>query len=163
MNHPKPYTARDLVSLLSRGLLGERNRHPAHAPRRRLDVPSALPLSLGCDAVGLPRHLGPRILEALPSVGCVFDDGERWWWVVPSGSHQGVTWPAESRYAPGGYVPAPRQPPTGVRPGGPRLIHWPDDTMPYTHPILLYIAVCRATGSSPTWSDDWLGQQVQAR
>ncbi|MFG2191930.1 hypothetical protein [Streptomyces sp. NPDC048639] len=164
MNQPKPYTARDLVSLLSRGLLGDRRTRPAPTPRRRLDVPSSLPLSLGCDAVGVSRHLGPRILEALPRTGCVFDDGERWWWVVPSGSHQGVTWPPEARYAVGGYVSAPRrQQQAGGRPGAPRLIHWPDDTMPYTHPILLYVAVCRATGSSPTWSDDWLSRQVHAR
>ncbi|MEV6315683.1 hypothetical protein [Streptomyces sp. NPDC051776] len=163
MNHPRPNTARDLVSRLSRGLLGERSRRPAPVPLRRLDVPSALPLSLGCDALGVSRHIGPRILEALPRVGCIFDDGEHWWWVVPSGSHQGVAWPPEARYAVGGYVPEPRQQRAGGRPGAPRLIHWPVDTMPYTHPILLYMAVCRATGSSPTWSEDWLGQQVHAR
>jgi hypothetical protein len=34
----------------------------------------------------------------------------------------------------------------------PDLIHRPDGTIPYTPPIPLYLALCRVTGTTPTWS-----------
>ncbi|MGP3950786.1 hypothetical protein [Streptomyces sp. 7N604] len=167
----------DLVTRLS-GLLGQRRQRVEPARRRRLEIPPALPTALGCDAVGVDRHHGPWIMDALPRVGCVFADSERWWWVVPSKSQYGVTWPPMARYSVGAYVAAPLREEREGRVGGagragragavprpavPRLIHWPDDTVPYTHPILLYIAVCRAAGVPPNWSHDRLGRGVPAR
>jgi hypothetical protein len=34
----------------------------------------------------------------------------------------------------------------------PGLIHRPDGTVPYTPPIPLYLALCRLTNTTPTWS-----------
>ncbi|GGZ26523.1 hypothetical protein [Streptomyces poonensis] len=134
-----------------------------------LALPAELPAQLGYDAVGTPREHGERILRCLPRVGCVFADDERWWWIVPSGSHIGVIWPAGVHYAVGARVdaagtdttcplepswtrtrPSPR--PGGPRPDGPRLIHRPDDGSPYTPPIPLYFLTCRLTGNPPLWS-----------
>jgi hypothetical protein len=104
-----------------------------------------LPTALGCDAVGLPAHHGQRVIDALPRVGCVLADALRWWWIVPSGSDTDVDWPPLARYSVGTSVPEPFC-------EGPRTVHWPDDAVPYTHPILLYIAVCRVAGVQPVWS-----------
>ncbi len=37
-------------------------------------------------------------------------------------------------------------------PRTPGLIHKPDGKLPYTPPIPLYLAVCRVTGTTPSWS-----------
>lgn len=81
-------------------------------------------------------------MSHLPRTGCVFDDGERWWWIVPSGSDLDLDWPAQAAYARGACVPAVR----------PRLIHQPDSRTPYTPPIPLYLMVCQVTGVTPSWA-----------
>lgn len=117
------------------------------APRReRLRLPTDTPAPLGYDAVGVAAGLGPRIARALPRMGCVFGDAQRWWWVVPVQSDRGLTWPAAVDYAVGGAVPVPRN-----AHAGPRLAHHPEDGVPYTHPIVLYIALCTTLGIRPDW------------
>ncbi|WP_329310917.1 hypothetical protein [Streptomyces sp. NBC_01262] len=110
--------------------------------RRRLVLPPDLPAALGCDAVGIPAEHGQRIIEALPRIGCVFADERRWWWIVPSGSHLGVTWPGFTQYAVGARLATP--------PGqDPRLIHRPHDS-PYTSPLPLYFVTCHlGAGTGP--------------
>jgi hypothetical protein len=94
-------------------------------------------------------------MKCLPRVGCVFADEERWWWIVPSGSQIGVSWPLGTNYAIGARVAADpswtRTRPT-PRPGGPQLIHGPDGNSPYTPPIPLYFLTCRLAGIHPHWS-----------
>jgi hypothetical protein len=109
---------------------------------------------LGCDAVGTPREYGQRIMDSLPRVGCVFADDQRWWWIVPSGSHLGVSWPPSTRYVVGAQPADPswtrtRPPSPSARP---RLIHSPEGDSPYTPPIPLYVVACRLAGSVPSWS-----------
>ncbi|UIX35328.1 hypothetical protein [Streptomyces sp. GQFP] len=121
--------------------------NPQHLP--------ALPAErLGCDAVGTPREHGRRIMDSLPRVGCVFADDQRWWWIVPSGSHIGVTWPPSTRYVVGAQLADPSW--TRTRPASPsvrpRLIHSPEGDSPYTPPIPLYFLACRLAGSVPSWS-----------
>ncbi|MGW3649888.1 hypothetical protein [Streptomyces sp. NPDC000878] len=122
----------------------------AAANRQNLAATAAL----GCDAVGTPREHGQRIMDSLPRVGCVFADDQRWWWIVPSGSHVGVTWPPSTRYAIGAQLADPSW--TRTRPASPsvrpRLIHSPEDGSPYTPPIPLYFLACRLAGSVPSWS-----------
>nr|WP_168533307.1 hypothetical protein [Streptomyces sp. RPA4-2]QIY67194.1 hypothetical protein HEP85_04215 [Streptomyces sp. RPA4-2] len=117
-------------------------------------IPAELSPSLGCDAVGTSREHGERIMDCLPRVGCVFADDERWWWIVPSGSHLGVTWPSSTRYVIGARLADPSW--TRVlrraRSGRPRLIHRPEGESPYTPPIPLYFLTCRLAGSAPRWS-----------
>ncbi|MFI9586227.1 hypothetical protein ACIHCQ_31305 [Streptomyces sp. NPDC052236] len=108
-----------------------------------LDLPSALPASLGCDAVGVPARYGFRLLGRLPRNGCVFADDQWWWWIVPAGSDLELIWPLPAHYARGAYVPA----------RNPRLIRWPDDdSSPYTPPIPLYLMACQLTGTAPLWT-----------
>ncbi|MER6352686.1 hypothetical protein ABT186_12760 [Streptomyces sp. NPDC001634] len=142
-----------LPSLPSTGLL------PARPGR--LALPEELTAALGYDAVGTPREHGERIMNCLPRVGCVFADDLRWWWIVPSGSDIGVTWPTSTSYAVGAYVGAYGGPATdagfdpswsGPRPGPPLLIHRPDGDSPYTPPIPLYFLACCLAGSTPRWS-----------
>jgi hypothetical protein len=131
-------------------------------PPDRLPLPGELTASLGYDAVGTTREHGERIMKCLPRVGCVFADDLRWWWIVPAGSHIGVTWPPATSYAVEARVgpygdPAAhgcRRDPSwsGPRPGRPRLIHHPDGDSPYTPPIPLYFLACRLAGSTPHWS-----------
>ncbi|MFF1924430.1 hypothetical protein ACFVW8_28170 [Streptomyces sp. NPDC058221] len=127
-------------------LLGTRRSrepgHPGGLGRVQLPLPSALSASLGYDAVGIPARYGFRLMSHLPRTGCVFADGERWWWIVPSGSDLDLDWPAQAAYARGAYVPAAR----------PRLIHQPDSRTPYTPPIPLYLMVCQVTGMTPSWA-----------
>ncbi|MFE8987342.1 hypothetical protein ACFYMI_05855 [Streptomyces collinus] len=113
-------------------------------PALRLPVPDGMTAPLGCDAVAVPAHVGPLIMPRLPRVGCVYADGSHWWWLVPSDSDHALEWPAPARYVTGAVVPDLLEVPD--------LIHRPDGTLPYTPPIPLYLALCRATGTAPGWS-----------
>ncbi|MFD3662169.1 hypothetical protein ACFWVF_16445 [Streptomyces sp. NPDC058659] len=108
----------------------------------RLTVPAGLHTGLGCDAVGVPARFGFKILSRLPAKGCVYADTDWWWWLVPAGSDLDLTWPLPACYAPGAEVPD----------RGPRLVHHPDGTSPYTPPIPLYLLACQLTGIAPAWS-----------
>ncbi|MET9905832.1 hypothetical protein ABZZ74_03300 [Streptomyces sp. NPDC006476] len=121
----------------------ERGQHASGTPRR-LPVPDGMTAPLGCDAVAVPACFGPLVLPRLPRVGCVYADEAHWWWLVPSDSDYALEWPAPAQYAAGAVVPD--------APAVPGLIHKPDGTLPYTPPIPLYLAVCRVTGTTPTWS-----------
>ncbi|WP_253194519.1 hypothetical protein [Streptomyces sp. MP131-18] len=112
------------------------------------------PDGLAGDAVGVSEDHGRRIMTSLPRAGAVFAAGRRWWWVVPSESQVGLDWPPTARYWAGACLPGPAVRDSSamtVRPV-PQLIHWPEDAGPYTHPLLLYIAVCRLAGVSPVTS-----------
>ncbi|MCZ7456871.1 hypothetical protein [Streptomyces sp. WMMC940] len=124
-----------MAGLLSRGRDDPRGR-------LRLDVPPGLSATLGHDAVGLPARHGHRLLSRLPRTGCVYSDTDWMWWIVPAGSDQDLAWPLPAYYSPGAYVPAE----------GTRLIHWPEDSSPYTPPIPLYLMVCQITGVAPAWA-----------
>nr|WP_246620704.1 hypothetical protein [Streptomyces corallincola] len=116
-------------------------RHLLPGPGRRPPMPEGMTSPLGCDSVAVPDRLGPLVVPRLPRVGCVYADGSRWWWIVPSDSDIALPWPAPAHYATGAPVPATA-----------RLIHRPDGTVPYTPPIPLYLALCRVTGVAPDWS-----------
>ncbi|GHH73958.1 hypothetical protein GCM10018793_13950 [Streptomyces sulfonofaciens] len=121
-----------------------RRREPRPAPCARLAVPSGMTAPLGCDTVAVPAAYGRRVLDRLPRVGCVYGDGEHWWWIVPSDSDVALEWPAPARYTAGALVPDALRPPC--------LIHRPDGSVPYTPPIPLYLALCGITGTAPAWS-----------
>ncbi|MCL6667125.1 MULTISPECIES: hypothetical protein [Streptomyces] len=127
----------DTLVRLQRGL------HGSGRPRR-LPVPEGMTAPLGCDAVAVPARFGPLLMPRLPRVGCVYADEAHWWWLVPSDSDYALEWPAPALYAAGAVVPD--------APAVPGLIHKPDGTLPYTPPIPLYLALCRVTGTTPTWS-----------
>ena len=114
------------------------------AGARRLPLPVGMTAPLGCDAVAAPAEFGPLVLPRLPRVGCVYADEAHWWWLVPSDSDYALEWPAPAQYTAGAVVPD--------APAVPGLIHKPDGTLPYTPPIPLYLALCRVTGTTPTWS-----------
>ncbi|MES5822861.1 hypothetical protein [Streptomyces sp. RG80] len=116
----------------------------APAAPRRLPVPEGMTAPLGCDAVAIPARFGPLVMPRLPRVGCVYADETHWWWLVPSDSDYALEWPAPAQYATGAIVPD--------APVAPDLIHRPDGELPYTPPIPLYLALCRVTGTTPTWS-----------
>lgn len=124
------------------------------AARERVRVPSApsFPSGLGCDVVETSAADGERILAFLPTSGCVLTNGKRWSWIVPIGSDIGVTWPSLARY----LVDAAVLVPSGEqRPGPPAahsVVHPPDQAAPYTHPLLLYFAVCHLAGVQPAMS-----------
>ncbi|GHH02926.1 hypothetical protein [Streptomyces lanatus] len=119
-----------------------RRAMPTAAAPRRLPVPEGMTAPLGCDAVAVPARFGPLVLPRLPRVGCVYADEAHWWWIVPSDSDYALRWPESVRYLTGAVVL-----------DAPRLIHRPDGTVPYTPPIPLYLALCRVTGTTPTWTD----------
>ncbi|MDT0610768.1 hypothetical protein [Streptomyces lancefieldiae] len=121
----------------------QRGRRAPGTPRR-LPVPEGMTVPLGCDAVAVPARFGPLVMPRLPRVGCVYADDAHWWWIVPSDSDYALEWPAPARYATGAVVPD--------TPDLPCLIHRPDGTVPYTPPIPLYLALCRLTDTTPTWS-----------
>ncbi|MFJ3230406.1 hypothetical protein [Streptomyces sp. NPDC086787] len=104
-------------------------------------LPEGMTAPLGSDAVALPARLGARIVPWLPRVGCVYADETHWWWIVPADSDYALPWPSPAHYEPGARIPEAA-----------RLINRPDDTVPYTPPILLYLALCRVTGTTPDWS-----------
>ncbi|CAL9411985.1 hypothetical protein SUDANB96_01682 [Streptomyces sp. enrichment culture] len=117
-----------------------RDARPTPSPRP-LSVPAGMTAPLGCDAVVIPARLGPLLMPRLPRVGCVYADDDQWWWLVPSESDYALDWPSPAHYARG-----------AVAPDAPRLIHRPEGTLPYTPPIPLYLALCRLTGTAPSWS-----------
>lgn len=127
----------DSLVRLQRGLL------PRATPRR-LPVPDGMTTPLGCDAVAVPARFGPLVMPRLPRVGCIYADETHWWWMVPSDSDYALEWPAPARYTTGAVVPD--------TPSAPGLIHRPDGTVPYTPPIPLYLALCRLTDTTPSWS-----------
>ncbi|MET7901484.1 hypothetical protein [Streptomyces sp. NPDC005336] len=118
---------------------------------RRLQLPPALRAGREYDAVGVAERHGSRVMDLLPRAGCVLADAGRWWWIVPPQSDVGVTWPPLARYAVGAQVTGASEGRTGRAGEEPRLVHWPRDNEPYTHPLLLHIAVCAAAGISPAW------------
>ncbi|MFF7190896.1 hypothetical protein ACFZAR_38060 [Streptomyces sp. NPDC008222] len=122
----------------------ERARRTSGAMPRRLALPEDMTAPLGCDAVTVPASYGPLLLSRLPRVGCVYADRTDWWWIVPTDSDVALSWPAPARYAKEALVPEASD--------GPGLIHRPDDTVPYTPPIPLYLALCQVTGTAPAWS-----------
>lgn len=98
-----------------------RSREPADSPGRvQLPLPTTLSASLGYDAVGVPARHGFRLMSHLPRTGCVFADGERWWWIVPAGSDLDLDWPEQVAYARGRacprYAPGSSTNPTAARP-----------------------------------------------
>ncbi|GHD97661.1 hypothetical protein GCM10010339_00890 [Streptomyces alanosinicus] len=116
-------------------------RRPVPDTPRRLTLPDGMTASLGWDAVAVPDRLGPLVVPRLPRLGCVYTDGARWWWIVPSDSDYALPWPSPAHYAPGALVNDTA-----------RLIHRPDGAVPYTPPIPLYLALCRVLGTAPDWS-----------
>lgn len=146
-------------------------RRPAAVCRLRLlsdlaaELPGELPPELACDAVEVSAEYGRQIMDVLPRAGAVFGTGRRWWWLVPPESHVGLDWPADAHYWVDGTIDLPERevPPAGNAAGAagaawgtaapaelPRLIHCPGDAdEPYTHPLLLYVAVCRLAGVPP--------------
>ncbi|MEW2410126.1 hypothetical protein [Streptomyces griseoviridis] len=121
----------------------QRGRQTPATPHR-LPLPAGMTAPMGCDAVAAPARFGPLVLPRLPRVGCVYADEAHWWWLVPADSDYALEWPAPAQYAAGAVVPD--------APAVPGLIHKPDGTLPYTPPIPLYLALCRVTGTTPTWS-----------
>ncbi|WP_237773566.1 MULTISPECIES: hypothetical protein [Streptomyces] len=113
-------------------------------PPQRLDLPEGMTQPLGCDAVAVPAALGPGLMDRLPRVGCVYEDGPRWWWIVPADSDVAMEWPAPVSYSAGAVVRDAWRRPV--------LINRPDGDVPYTPPIPLYLALCRVTGNAPEWS-----------
>jgi hypothetical protein len=147
-------SAAGLMATLRRARFGQRAHSRTAPDPKRLDVPAVLRTSLGYDAVGLPDQHGHRVMDLLPRVGCVFADRERWWWIVPSQSDVGVHWPSMARYSVGAFVADSSEKADDARRKHPRLIHWPTDTVPYTHPLMLYMAVCTIAGTRPAWPHD---------
>ncbi|MEU6572893.1 hypothetical protein [Streptomyces sp. NPDC046805] len=122
-------------------LVRMRRERSTPAAAGRLLLPEGMTTPLGCDAVAVPAHIGPLVVPRLPRVGCLYDDGAHWWWIVPSDSDYALRWHSPAHYAPGALLPTAA-----------RLIHRPDGTFPYTPPIPLYLALCRVTGTTPDWS-----------
>ncbi|GGZ30713.1 hypothetical protein [Streptomyces poonensis] len=112
---------------------------------RHLTLPEGMTAPMGCDAVAVPADLGPEIMPRLPRVGCVYADDRRWWWLVPADSDYALRWPAPAQYTTGALL-------SGM-PTVPGLVHRPAGTIPYTPPIPLYLALCRATGTTPAWTE----------
>lgn len=127
---------------------------PAALPRprcrRRLELPPTLFADTGYDAVALPERHGRQVIELLPRSGCVYSAAGRWWWIVPPRSDCGLNWPAIALYSVGAVVTGEsrRADPAA---DAPRLIHRPEGAVPYTHPLVLHIAVCAVAGISPAW------------
>lgn len=124
------------------------------AARERIRVPStpSFPSGLGCDVVETSVADGERILGFLPTSGCVLTNGKRWSWIVPIGSDIGVEWPPLARYLVDAAVLVPHGEPHPAAPVGHSVVHPPDQAAPYTHPLLLYFAVCHLAGIQPAVS-----------
>ncbi|QKW05883.1 hypothetical protein HUT18_05240 [Streptomyces sp. NA04227] len=124
--------------------LARTRRSPLTSAPLRLSLPGDMSTPLGCDAVEVPAGYGRLLLARLPRAGCVYADGSRWWWIVPSDSDVALQWPEPAHYTTGALVPDVPRPPG--------LIHRPDAEVPYTPPIPLYLALCRLTGTPPAWT-----------
>jgi hypothetical protein len=146
--------ARRLTALPAWGSHRDPYADPAEesqAVRLRIRVPSTpdLPSGLGCDVVETSAEYGMKILGCLPSSGCVLAHGDEWSWIVPSGSDVDVAWPSITRYLVDAAVLVPHY---GLRPhttSSDGVVHWPDQAVPYTHPLLLYFAACCIAGVQP--------------
>lgn len=135
----------DLTTLVRLSRQRQRAGTPSAAsPLPRLDLPEGMTEPLGCDAVAVPASFGPRVMSRLPRVGCVYEDGARWWWIVPADSDVAMEWPAPVDYSAGAVVRDAECRPV--------LINRPPDDVPYTPPIPLYLALCQETGTTPGWS-----------
>ncbi|MDW8472280.1 hypothetical protein QBA57_30865 [Streptomyces scabiei] len=122
-----------------------RAQRTAATPRPRpLALPEGMTAPMGCDAVAVPARFGPLVLPRLPRVGCVYADRAHWWWIVPADSDYALQWPAPVRYTTGALVPDGAD--------VPGLILRPEGAIAYTPPIPLYLALCRVTGTTPSWS-----------
>ncbi|MEU9790146.1 hypothetical protein AB0E27_05885 [Streptomyces sparsogenes] len=125
---------------------------PRLGRRRRLELPPPLAADAGYDAVALPERQGRQVMELLPRAGCVYSASGRWWWIVPPRSDSGLNWPQIAEYSVGAVLTgAPERPNAAAE--SPRLVHRPEGTVPYTHPLVLHIAVCAVAGVSPSWPD----------
>ncbi|MEW2517147.1 hypothetical protein [Actinacidiphila alni] len=122
----------------------------AAAARERIAVPTVggFPPGLGCDVVETSAEHGLRILDCLPSSGCVLARGRQWSWIVPTGSDIDVQWPPATRYLPDAAVLVSAYEPRAAG-ATHSLVHLPDQGVPYTHPILLYFAACCISGVQP--------------
>ncbi|KFG00629.1 hypothetical protein IQ62_12490 [Streptomyces scabiei] len=120
-----------------------RAQRPAATPRP-IPLPEGMNAPMGCDAVAVPARFGPMVLPRLPRVGCVYADKAHWWWIVPTDSDYALEWPAPVRYTTGALVSDGAD--------VPGLILRPEGAIPYTPPIPLYLALCRVTGTTPSWS-----------
>ncbi|MFJ5258968.1 hypothetical protein ACIQAC_00630 [Streptomyces sp. NPDC088387] len=114
---------------------------PVQGGPRRLSLPDGMTAPMGWDAVAVPADLGQQVIPRLPHVGCVYADETHWWWLVPADSDYALDWPDPAEYVVGAFVPTVT-----------RLLHRPDGALPYTPPIPLYLALCRLTGTTPSWS-----------
>ncbi|MFI1094030.1 hypothetical protein [Streptomyces sp. NPDC020917] len=119
--------------------------------RQRIEVPTSagFPAGTACDVVETSAEHGLRILDCLPNSGCVLTHGDQWSWIVPTGSDIDVEWPSIARYLAGAAVAAPEGEARAGGAGGRGRLHLPDRQVPYTHPILLYFAVCTIAGVQP--------------
>ena len=136
----------DLLARISR----ERGRTPHTRPpatEHQLPVPAGLQAPLGHDAVGVDARYGEQIKRSLPRVGCIYAQRDTWWWLVPGQAEIGLDWTPVGEYAIGARI-CPEDGSGRL----PHLLHLPRGTVPYTHPLLLYIAACRAVGVEPTWT-----------
>ncbi|MCL2728468.1 MAG: hypothetical protein FWE15_00415 [Actinomycetia bacterium] len=120
--------------------------------RQRIEVPTpaGFPAGTTCDVVETSAEHGLRILDCLPTSGCVLADGDQWSWIVPAGSDIDVEWPSITRYLAGAAVLVPAYGPRAGGADGRGGLRLPDRHVPYTHPILLYFAVCGIAGTQPS-------------
>ncbi|UED88084.1 hypothetical protein [Streptomyces profundus] len=117
---------------------------------RHLHLVKSGPGWLDGDVVEVPEEHGRRVLAGLPRPGAIFGIGPSWWWSVPPGSQTGLHWPEPVRYLTDVRLPVTATPEwAGEGLWTPQLVHWPGHGAPYTHPLLLFIALCRLAGVDP--------------
>ncbi|MEE4542449.1 hypothetical protein V2S66_10800 [Streptomyces sp. V4-01] len=117
--------------------------------RLRVPVPPGFPSGARCDVVETSARHGLRVLGRLPGAGCVLADGDRWYWAVPTGSDVDVAWPQPARYLVDAALLVPSRDLGCGEPGDREVVHPSGHRAPYTHPILLYFAVCCVAGVRP--------------
>lgn len=152
-SHAAPYApAQARLHAPSEGPGGE----TGPVPRRiRVPVPPGFPSGTRCDVVETSARDGLRILGRLPGAGCVLARGDRWSWIVPTGSDVDVAWPPVARYLVDAAVLVPSHDAAsggsggGEPGGGHEVVHVSGHRAPYTHPILLYFATCCVAGTPP--------------
>jgi hypothetical protein len=141
-----PLTGRALPPGTSGGHGGE----TVSASRRlHVPVPPGFPSGTDCDVVETSARYGLRILQRMPRAGCVLALGDRWSWIVPTGSDVDVAWPPPARYLVDAAVLVPSRDVGRGEPGGHEVVHRSGHRAPYTHPILLYFATCCVAGVRP--------------